>query len=587
MLREAGTESIAAQGSRFRADDTAVRRSGPVRRNGRDGKMTSDAYCGNAGFCFILHNGFPYEPQDAAPHGKRNTLYDMRKTLTALLCFILSAAATAEEPRTLRIEPLHNEKWWGLFTGGGPNQPFAAPFDTAGYDTCGVFVTPFMLSGNGRFIRSDTPFAVHYDGTAFTVTAAEGRPETGKGGRTLREAYLYCVHKYVWAQDPPADNRLFPQPVYDTGLSARLTAASGAALLAAADSVAAKGYPAGTLLISDGWQDHAAEGCFDRNLYDSFPALAAELARRGFSVMLTVTPYIPAAGPDYVASRREGLLLAGPDGRPAIVRTPSGYYACLDMTQPEAVARLDAKLTRAREAGVAGFYFDCHRVRDAVACDETFKTYMEHWTAHGQRHGAAMYPLAQEAPAQWLPYSLSPEGGISWESLRRTLETALDAGLTGHTYPYLSLTSSAGHCADERLLLRAVQLALFMPLAAVPADGSLFTDEACRRALRQSVALRMEMNEYMTELLHEAAATGEPLMRHMEYQFPGQGFWNCTDQYMLGARYLVAPVLDDRDKRTVRLPRGTWIAADGTKYRGPRVLNVDVSDGSIPVFRLR
>ena len=126
-----------------------------------------------------------------------------------------------------------------------------------------------------------------------------------------------------------------------------------------------------------------------------------------------------------------------------------------------------------------------------------------------------------------------------------------------------------------------------MPLAAVPADGSLFTDEVCRRALRQSVALRMEMNEYMTELLHEAAATGEPLMRHMEYQFPGQGFWNCTDQYMLGARYLVAPVLDDRDKRTVRLPRGTWIAADGTKYRGPRVLNVDVSDGSIPVFRLR
>ena len=89
------------------------------------------------------------------------------------------------------------------------------------------------------------------------------------------------------------------------------------------------------------------------------------------------------------------------------------------------------------------------------------------------------------------------------------------------------------------------------------------------------------------ELLQEAGTTGEPLMRHMEYQFPGQGFWDCTDQYMLGSRYLVAPVLDDTGRRTVRLPRGTWISADGTRYKGPRVINVDVSDGSIPLFRLR
>lgn len=100
--------------------------------------------------------------------------------------------------------------------------------------------------------------------------------------------------------------------------------------------------------------------------------------------------------------------------------------------------------------------------------------------------------------------------------------------------------------------------------------------------MEKAVGLRMEMNGYMEELLQEAGTTGEPLMRHMEYQFPGQGFWDCTDQYMLGSRYLVAPVLDDTGRRTVRLPRGTWISADGTRYKGPRVINVDVSDGSIP-----
>ena len=97
----------------------------------------------------------------------------------------------------------------------------------------------------------------------------------------------------------------------------------------------------------------------------------------------------------------------------------------------------------------------------------------------------------------------------------------------------------------------------------------------------------MELNDYMEELFRETSATGEPLMRHMEYQFPGQGFWNCTDQYMLGPRYLIAPVLDDTGKRTVRLPRGTWTAPDGTRYKGPRVINVDVRDGAFPLFRLK
>lgn len=37
------------------------------------------------------------------------------------------------------------------------------------------------------------------------------------------------------------------------------------------------------------------------------------------------------------------------------------------------------------------------------------------------------------------------------------------------------------------------------------------------------------------------AKTGEPIIRHMEYAFPHQGFVDCRDQFMLGDKYLVAP----------------------------------------------
>ena len=65
---------------------------------------------------------------------------------------LLSAALPAQTPHTIRIEPLRNEKWWGLFAGGGPAQPFAAPFDSSDCDSCGTFAIPFMISSGGRNI---------------------------------------------------------------------------------------------------------------------------------------------------------------------------------------------------------------------------------------------------------------------------------------------------------------------------------------------------------------------------------------------------------------------------------------------------
>ena len=500
---------------------------------------------------------------------------------------LLSAALPAQTPHTIRIEPLRNEKWWGLFAGGGPAQPFAAPFDSSDCDSCGTFAIPFMISNGGRMMWSSAPADVVFDGSLFTVTPSGTQPTVAKGGRTLREAYLYCVHKYAWPKGTAPARHPFMRPVYDTGLSEALIAAGGTALLAAADSITAHGYPPGLLLIPDGWQDNSGEGGLDRNLYASFRDTADELTRRGFDVMFTVTPYIPAAGQRYIEARRKGMLLEDAEGRPAVIRLPSGYYACLDVTLPEVTAYFGELLDNLRKEGITALRFDCHRALDILPPGERTERYLTAWAALGERYGAAMYPLAEQTQTQWRPYSVALSPEISWESMRRALTDAIHAGLTGHIYPYLSLTSSAGHCSDETMLLRAVQLALFMPIAAVPPDGSLFPTGTCRKEMEKAVGLRMEMNGYMEELLQEAGTTGEPLMRHMEYQFPGPGFWDCTDQYMLGSRYLVAPVLDDTGRRTVRLPRGTWISADGTRYKGPRVINVDVSDGSIPLFRLR
>ena len=54
--------------------------------------------------------------------------------------------------------------------------------------------------------------------------------------------------------------------------------------------------------------------------------------------------------------------------------------------------------------------------------------------------------------------------------------------------------------------------------------------------------------------------TGEPIMRPMCFDFPGDSTcWQTEDQYMFGPDYLVAPVMEAGViSRRVYLPAGQW-----------------------------
>lgn len=495
----------------------------------------------------------------------------------------LSAACRAQGQYTTQTEPLRTEKWWGYFTGGGQSQPFTEKFSSEPAEI-GCFTVPLMVSDHGRYLWSEHPFTAESDGRAFTVISRGAPLKAEKGGRTLREAYLYCVHKNIWPGNGVPANHLFPLPVYDTGLST-VTAASGDDLVSMADALLSAGFPTGTILIPDGWQEPCLQGDSGTDLFTSVSRTADALQERGFTVMFTVTPYIPAAGRGYVDAARAGILLTDESGRPAVIHTAAGYYVCLDLTQPTVAEALSEKLQKLTGAeGDLRLYLDCHEALSSLSAEKR-EDFMQRWVALGERFTAAMYPLDAAVPAQWRPYSVSLPAELSWEALRTTLANVINAGLTGHIYPFLSLCGCVA--PDEETLLRALQLSAYMPIPSLPVSENLLPEGKYRDALLLTLQQRHELNGYVKGLMDETVATGEPVIRHMEYQFPGQGFANCSDQFMLGSKYLIAPVLDSAGKRTVRLPRGVWTANDGTKFRGPRVISVDVSDGKIPVFRLR
>jgi alpha-glucosidase len=98
--------------------------------------------------------------------------------------------------------------------------------------------------------------------------------------------------------------------------------------------------------------------------------------------------------------------------------------------------------------------------------------------------------------------------------------------------------------------------------------------------------LHADFAPYIMQYARQAATTGEPIVRLMEYQFPHEGFADVKDQFMLGDKYLVAPVVDNRLERDVRLPKGTWRDEQGKKYKGGKTYRIKVPLERLPYFEL-
>jgi alpha-glucosidase len=73
----------------------------------------------------------------------------------------------------------------------------------------------------------------------------------------------------------------------------------------------------------------------------------------------------------------------------------------------------------------------------------------------------------------------------------------------------------------------------------------------------------------------------------MEYVFSNQNMADVKDQFMLGDKILVAPVVESNaTERTVVLPNGKWKADDGKMYKGGRSIVVKTALDRLPYFEL-
>ena len=181
----------------------------------------------------------------------------------------------------------------------------------------------------------------------------------------------------------------------------------------------------------------------------------------------------------------------------------------------------------------------------------------------------------------------------SWNALQSLIPQAVTAGLLGYSYICPDMIGGGNYKAflnidqtklDQELIIRSAQVQALMPMMQFSVAPWRILSSENLKITSDVARFHQKMGDYILQVAHHTAETGEPMLRNMEYAFPHQGFVDCTDQFMLGTKYLVAPMVTKGTERTVKLPKGKWKDDEGEIIRGPKVIDIKVPLNRLPYY---
>lgn len=517
----------------------------------------------------------------------------------------LSEAKVDNQPQDVEsiIPSLPGERWWGGCVGAADQMPFdsnTGQYNLATYNFNNQN-SPLLLSSEGRYVWSDEPYSFQFKNDTLLIHSEYERVEAVRAGECLRDALLAASREHFAPTGTIPKELFFSQPQYNTWIELMYDQ-NQQDILNYAHKALDNGFPAGIFMVDDNWQRYYGNFDFKAERFEDPKAMTDELHSLGFKIMLWICPFISADSPEYREMRDRGYLLRDGGGyNPAIVYWWNGYSACLDVTNPEAVEYFKSKLRRVQEEyGVDGFKFDAGDVMymtgdytyyDPQACAST---YSQKWAELALEFPYNELRTTWKTGGQPLVQRLGDKP-YTWQACASLIPGMTTAGLLGYPYAcpdmigggeYTGFLNIGEEGIDEELIVRSCQVHALMPMMQFSVAPwrvlSRSNMEICARYAR----LHESMGEYILQYAHIASETGEPIVRSMEYQYPHQGFLECRDQFMLGDKYLVAPMTGSGTHRSVTLPKGRWRDDRGQTFRGPRTIEVEVPLERLPYYEL-
>ena len=514
----------------------------------------------------------------------------------------------------LKVKMYKGELWYGGSVAEAAHNPFdeSSLYD---YDMeYGLNQTiPLFVSTMGRYIWCEAPMRVHIENGEFDLTASE-EIILCEAGKTLKDAYLSAQNNHFKFNGKVPPLKFFEAAQYNTWVELDYRQ-NQADILKYAHGVVENGYEPGVIMIDEGW--HTRYGIWDWD-YVKFPdpkAMIDELHALGFKVMLWVVPLVTPDGQYFAmsyfkyhnylegASGDKEYFLRTDDGKVALIEWWNGFSAILNMCNPDDREFLDTKLRRLTdEFGVDGFKFDGGNIEmyapksivNGVQTKYTPQQLNEAWNEFGTRYEYHEYKDTFKGGGKSVIQRLQDrEHAWQGHGIDTVIPSALLQGLIGHPFICPDMIGGGswasnytpGFKIDGELFVRMAQVSALFPMMQFSWAPWRVLDKKHAELCKSAADLHKRFASYIVKLVEESAISGEPIVRHMEYEFPAQDFGRTLDQFMLGSEVLVAPVITKGAiKREVKLPKGKWSYLGKTDYSGGTTVTVDAPLEILPYF---
>jgi alpha-glucosidase (family GH31 glycosyl hydrolase) len=354
----------------------------------------------------------------------------------------------------------------------------------------------------------------------------------------------------------------------------------------------------------------------DRTLYPDAEEVAEELHESGFRWLSYFFPYLLERSSEYREARAKGFLLRDREGGVSRVHILWHRYGHVDLTNPEARDWYMGLVEKNVRAGFDGYMADFGEYvpPGAIAGDGEIgvrslhnrmpllwqQMHREFWDRRRPDGDYVFFCRSASVGSQsYAPVFWSGDSNTDFErydGLPSNLPAALSAGLCGLPIwaadigGYMSHTSRA---RDKELYFRWTELAALLPVMRTHhgthprKNWTWDSDDETLAMFKLYCRLHTALFPYLEGLAHESAGNGMPAVRHMVLHYPGdRESWRVEDQFLLGDRLLVAPVLERNSRgRSAYFPPGDWVDYwTGEVTRGPERRRVCSRLDNLPLY---
>ncbi|RUS76714.1 hypothetical protein EGW08_015517 [Elysia chlorotica] len=339
------------------------------------------------------------------------------------------------------------------------------------------------------------------------------------------------------------------------------------------------------LEIDDDWTPHYGDLTFNTEKFPDAAAMVNELLDKGIKTTVWMHPFVNKDADNYAVLAEKGYFVkAYNSSEPASIDWWRGNKSgIIDFTNSLAVDWYLTQMERVRtDYNVSSFKFDGgeptslpkrYSLHESLASPSYFTTRYVDAACRAdmteRRQEVRVGFRSQECHT--LVRMLDRSSDWSHElGLLTLIPTALAYGLAGYPFVLPDMIGGNAYNAsnidqtvlpERELYIRWLQVTLFMPtlqFSVAPWDYEEFPDTTS--IVKDLLTLREKYVADILDLVKHASATGEPMVRPLWWTDPlDQEALKCESQFLLGNNLLVAPVLEQgQRKRDIYLPQGLW-----------------------------